>query len=191
MCIIGRILTCGEIRGRYVEIWGDVDLPVDRHRALEGCVHAQHCRLGHVDDRRRHERAKDAAVGDGEGSAGHVLHGQLALLGLGAELDDLLLDVGEAHLVGGAKHGHHQALRRRHGDGHVDVVAVHDLVAVDDSVHRRHLCDCAAGGGDEGRHEAELDAVLLEEGVAVLFSHLDDGGHVHLVERRQRRRDLL
>jgi hypothetical protein len=58
-------------------------------------VDAEDGRLRRVDDRRRQHRTENAAVGDREGAAGEFLDRDLAVLGLLAELGDLLLDLGQ------------------------------------------------------------------------------------------------
>src|SRR5882762_2102958 len=47
----------------------DLDLVADDDRALLDLMHAENARLRRVEDRRRHERAVDAAIGDREGAA--------------------------------------------------------------------------------------------------------------------------
>ena len=48
------------------------DLAVFDHGAFLDRVHAENGRLRHIDDRRAHHGAKDAAVRDGERAAAHV-----------------------------------------------------------------------------------------------------------------------
>ena len=99
---------------------------------------------------------------------------------------DLLLDVGEAELVGVADDRHHQPLLG--ADRHADVVEVlvDDVGAVDAGVDQRERLECLDGGLHEHRHEPELDAVLLLELLVVLRPQVHDRGHVGLVERGQR-----
>ena len=49
---------------------------------------------------------------------------------------DRLLDLGEAHAVGGADHGNDEAPRRRNRDRNVEKVVIDDLVAFDAGVDR-------------------------------------------------------
>ena len=56
-------------------------------------------------------------------------------------------------------------LRRSHSNGDVDVVPVDDVLTVDDGVDDRQLLQGVGRGLDEGRHEAQLDAVALHEGI--------------------------
>jgi hypothetical protein len=92
--------------------------------------------LRRVEDRRRHQRAVDAAVGDREGAAGQVGDAELAVARLVAELGDSLLDLGKGARIGVAQHRHHQALRRADGDTDVVVVLVDQLVALDLGIDR-------------------------------------------------------
>ena len=79
----------------------------------------------------RHERAEDAAVGDGEDAAFHVGQRDLAVarfLGVGA---DGLFHAGEGELVGVAHDGDEEALVGRDGAADVVEIVLHDFVAVD------------------------------------------------------------
>lgn len=60
----------------------DLDLAVDGDGLVLDGVQAEDGGLGQVDDRGAHEGAEDAAVGDGEGAAGHVFDGELVVAGL-------------------------------------------------------------------------------------------------------------
>ncbi len=95
--------------------------------------------LRRVQDRRRHQRAEDAAVGDGEGAAGQLVDRELAVAGATAELGDLAFDLGEAHAVGIAHHRHHETLLGADRDADVIVVLEDDVVAVDLAVDGRDL----------------------------------------------------
>lgn len=60
----------------------NLDLAVDGDGLVLDGVQAEDGGLGQVDDRGAHEGAEDAAVGDGEGAAGHVFDGELVVTGL-------------------------------------------------------------------------------------------------------------
>lgn len=60
----------------------DFDLAVDGDGLVLDGVQTEHGSLGQVDDRGAHEGAENAAVGDGEGAAGHVLDGELVVASL-------------------------------------------------------------------------------------------------------------
>ena len=64
------------------------------------------------------------------------------------------------------------------GSGHshrdVDVVAVDDLGVIDDGVDSWSVHECVSGRLEERTHEAKLDSVLLDEGVLVRLTKLDD-----------------
>ena len=62
-------------------------------------MHAENGRLWGVDDGGSKEGPEDAPVGDGEGAAVHVLHGQLVLLGLVAQGHDTLFNVRVVHVL--------------------------------------------------------------------------------------------
>ena len=59
---------------------------------------------------------------------------------------------------------------------------VNHFLSINDSVDDRLLLEGVCGGLDKSRHESQLESVALGELVLVLFSQLDDGGHVQLVE---------
>ena len=68
----------------------DLDPVAKRDRPLRDLVHAEDPGLRGVEDRRRHQRAVDAAIGDREGAAGEVLDRQLAVARLARNTFDLL-----------------------------------------------------------------------------------------------------
>ena len=63
----------------------DLDLVADGDRAPRDLVHAEDAGLRRVEDRRRHQRAVDAAIGDREGAAGEVLDRELPVARLAGE----------------------------------------------------------------------------------------------------------
>src|SRR5690606_904059 len=67
------------IAERQIHHGTDDDLPADHDRPLLDLVHAKNAGLRSVQDRRRHERAVDAAVGYCERAALHVGNRQLAV----------------------------------------------------------------------------------------------------------------
>ena len=148
-------------------------------------MHAQNARLGGVQDRRGHERTIDAAIGDGEGAALHLLQLQGAVAGALAEVGDGLLDLGEAHAVRVAHHGNHEALLGAHRNAQMVIVLVDEVRAVDLRVDRRNLLEGLGAGLHEEAHEAELGAMLLLEDVLVAGAQSHHFAHVDLVEGRQ------
>ena len=136
-------------------------------------------------------KPEHAAVGDGEGAAGHLLDGQRAFLGALAELGDGLLDLGEAHPVGVADDRHDQPLGRRHRDRDVEIIVIDDLVALDAGVDRGHVLRGERDRLHEKAHEAQADAVLLLEQILVAGARVDHRRHVDVVERRQQRGGVL
>src|SRR5690606_16413965 len=115
----------------------DHDFVVNGDWALLDLVHAEDRALRRIEDRRRNERAEYAAVGDGERTAGELLHGDAGFLRARAEVGDLGLDAGEALQVGVAYHRYEKPARRRHRDADVGVVVAHDVGAVDVGVDQR------------------------------------------------------
>src|SRR6266446_4319797 len=81
-----------------------LDLAADRDRAILNLVHAEDAGLRRVQDRGRHQRAVDSAIGDGEGAALHLLDLELALARAPAEIGDALFDLGNRLLVAIAHH---------------------------------------------------------------------------------------
>jgi hypothetical protein len=107
------------------------DLAVERDRAILDVVQAEDATLGRVDDRRRQQRAVDAAVADGEGAAGQLLEGELVVARRWPRSAMVLLDLGEAQPLGAANDRHHEALAAADRDADVVVVLVDDVVAAD------------------------------------------------------------
>ena len=147
--------------------------------------------LRRVEDRRRHQRAIDAAVGDREGPAREILDRQFAVARLAGQRSDRLLDLGKGHSVGVTHDRHDQTLLGADRDADVVVVFVDDVVAVDFGVDLGQLLQRDDRGLDEDRHEAEADPVLLLEGVAMALAQRHRLGHVDLVEGRQHRGGVL
>ncbi len=172
---------------REVHHRADHHLAVHGDRAVLDAVQAEHGALRRIDDRGGHQRAEHAAIGDGEGAALHVFHGQLAFLGLAAIFGDRQLDFGKAHLIDAAHHRHDEAVGGADGDREIDEIVVDDLVAIDLGIDGRHVLQRQAGGLGEEAHEAQLDAVLLGEQVLVLLARGDHGRHVDVVEGGQQR----
>ena len=154
-------------------------------------MHAQDRALRRIQDGRGHQAAVDAAVGDRERAAGHLVHAQLPVACLGGERADGQLDLREGHALGVAEHGHHQAAVGADGDGDVGVVVVLDLVAGDVRVDLREALQRAARGLHEEAHEAQAHAVVLLEALLVLGAEAHDLGHVALVERGEHRGRVL
>ena len=71
-------------------------------------------------------------------------------------------------LIGVAQHRHDQAALGADGDADVVVVLVDDVLAVDLGIDRGDLLQRLHAGLDEEAHDAELDAVLLLEGFAIV-----------------------
>ena len=148
-------------------------------------MHAQNGALGRVDDRGGHQGAEHTTVGDGEVAASQLIHGQFAVAALAGQILDGLLDVGQAHVVAVAQHRGHQTTGGGDGDADVEVVVVDDVVTIQPGVHFRIALEGLHYRLHVEGHEAELDAVLLLEDLAVLLAQIHDGLHVDLVEGGQ------
>jgi len=104
----------GEPEWHESSCWiADLYLAIPDHWPLEDAVHAKNGRLRRVDDGRAEHRAEYAAVGDGEGAAIHVLHGQLVLFGFLTQSRDAFLDIGVVHVLHVAQNGNHQTLQKK------------------------------------------------------------------------------
>ena len=164
----------------------DLDLAVDGDGTLLDGVKTQDGGLGQVDDGGTVERTEDTTVGDGEGTASHVLNGELVVTSLLAELGDGLLDADHVHGLGVADDGGDETLLGGNGDGDVNVVAVNDSVttvgALDGGVDGGEVLHGENGSAGEGGHEAKLDASLLEDLLLVLLAHVHQSRHVDLIK---------
>lgn len=76
-----------------VHHWPCDDLVTSHHWSVDDRVHAEDSGLGWVDDGSSHQRAESATVGDGEGSALHVLQRDLSLFSLLSEMSEALSHV--------------------------------------------------------------------------------------------------
>src|SRR5690606_20892107 len=122
------------------------------------------------------------AVGDGEGAAGHLLHGQLAVTRLAAELGDGALDLGQVHELGVTQYRNHQAAITGYGHADILIAVVDDVLAVDRSVHLGETLERLGGSLDEEGHEAQTHTVvLLLEQVLVLLAQVHDRLHVDFI----------
>mmetsp|Transcript_3050 Transcript_3050/g.3579 ORF Transcript_3050/g.3579 Transcript_3050/m.3579 type:complete len:268 (-) Transcript_3050:528-1331(-) len=167
---------------RHVHDGAGHDLGALYDRADLGGVHAEDGALRHVDDGGAHHGAENATVRDGEGATGEILKCDLAVASLGCEVAETSLEVGKSELLAVAKHGHDQTGRGRDGSADVDEIAVHHFVVINDSIDDRLLLKSLDGCLHECAHEAEFDAVLLNEGVLDLLAHIHVVAHVNLVE---------
>ena len=149
--------------------------------AVLDLVHPQDARLRRVQDGRRHKRAVDPAVRDGERAALHIGHGQLVIPRAGTHFGDLLFDASKAHLVSIAQHGYDKAVGRAHGNPHVDVVFINHILPVDFGIDLGNFLQGVDTGFDEKRHEAQLHAVLLFKDIFVGVAQLHHARHVDLV----------
>ena len=93
------------------------------------------------------------------------------------------LDLGEAHAVGVAQYRHNQAALGADGNADMVIVLVDDIVAVDLGVDRGDILQRLHRSLNEEAHQAELHAVLLLEGVAIVAAKLHYAAHIHVVER--------
>ena len=110
----------------------DDDLAFAGDGAVLNGVHAEDAALGRIDDRRREERAEDAAVGDRERAAFEVVGLELVVRGRAAAKSSIACSISaKLSRSANAQHGHDQALRAADGDADVVVVAVDDVRAAD------------------------------------------------------------
>ena len=169
----------------------DDHLLVECYRALLDGVHPEDATLRRVQDRSRHHRAENAAVGDAEGSAGQVVQVDVAGARLFRIGDDRLFDFRKRQVVGVAHDRDDESLFGR--DGHADVlpVVLHDVRAIDGSVDIGHRLERSDDRLHEQRHEAEFHAVCLDKFLLAFFAQIDDLAHVGLVECGQHRRLVL
>ena len=102
-----------------------------------------------------------------------------------------LLDLGEGFGVAIPDHRNDQTLLRADGDADVVKMVGDNFLAVDPGVHLGHGLERFDHGLDEKRHETELGAMLLDEGVLDPLAEGHDFAHVALIEGRQYRGFLL
>ena len=144
-----------------------------------------------VDDRGRHQRAKDTTIGDGKGAALHFVDAELTVTRTLAKVDNRLLDVGNFHVVSVTQNRHHETTIRRYGNTDVLVTMVNDIGAIDGGVDIRETLESFGGGFHEEAHETKLGVVGLQEGIFVLGTQRHHRTHVHFVVRGQHGSGLL
>src|SRR5690606_6624161 len=160
----------------------DDHLTIHGHRALLDLVHTQNGGLRRVYDRRGQQRTEYATVGDGEGTAGHLFHGQLAVTRLATELGDGTLDLGQVHELGVTQYRNHQATITGYGHADILIAVVDDVLAIDRGVHLGETLERLGGSLDEEGHEAQTHTVvLLLEQVLVLLAQVHDRLHVDFI----------
>ena len=175
---------------RYI-IGRNDDLAVHHRRAILDRVQAEDADLRRIDDRRAHQRAEHAAVGDAERAAAQIVERERAVVRALREVADAALDAGERRAVRVAQHRHDQAFGRAHGHADVVVVLEDDLVALDLGVEAREFLQRGDRGLHEERRDAEADAVLRLERFLLSLAQRHHRRHVHFIERRQQRGRLL
>jgi hypothetical protein len=167
----------------------DFDFSVNSNGLVFDSVQTKNSGLREVNDRSTHQTAEDPAVGDGEGTTGHVLNGELVVARLLAEIGNRLLNANHVQALSISNDGGNETLLGSDGNGYVDVVAVDDGVAAVGTLNRSIDSGYVACGEDagarEGGHETKLDALVLEDLVFVELAELHDGGHVDFVEGGQ------
>ena len=99
-----------------------------------------------IQDRRAHERPKDATVGDGERATLEILERQRAVLRALGEVADGQFDLGEALGICVADDGDDEAAFRADRDADVVVVLQHDLVALNLGIELRKRLQCTDCG---------------------------------------------
>src|SRR5690554_5087037 len=119
-------------------------------------MHAQDSGLRRVDDRRRHQRAEDPAISNGERTALHLVDAQLAVASTLAEVDDSFLDVGNLHAVGITQHRYYQASVGGHCHTNILIAVINDVATVNGSIDIGETLECFGGRLDEETHETEL-----------------------------------
>eukprot|EP01137_Pigoraptor_chileana_P003231 Opistho-2@43121 len=169
----------------------DLNLSVDGHGAIKDSVHAENSRLRGIDDRRAHKRPIHPSVRDGEGPANHVLDGNVVRAGLCTEGSNRLFDIRKGHLFAVAENGDNKTLGRCHGDANVDIIAVDNLLTLNNGIDDGLVLEGDDRGLDKSRHEAELNLVLLEKIILELVAQCGNVAHVNLVECGEHRIGVL
>src|ERR1700723_1740959 len=100
----------------------NLDLAADRHRTFLDLVHAEDTGLRRVEDRRRHQRTVDAAIGDGERAALHLVDLELAVAGAPAKIGNAFFDFRNRLVIAVAHHRNDEALVGADGDADVVII---------------------------------------------------------------------
>src|SRR5271166_6269858 len=152
----------------------------NHHRLLLDAAHAHDGNLRLVDDRHAELGAKDARVGDSEGSTLHLVWLQLLGAGALAEIADSALQADKAPLFGILHHGHDEPPIESNRDTQIDRGVVMDVVAFHRRVDDGELANAVYHGAREERREGELVAGGLLELRFHPFAQLYDARDIHL-----------
>ena len=148
-------------------------------------MHSENPALWRIQDRSRHQRAVDSAVGNRESAARHIGDRELARARARGELGHLLLDIEECHLVRAAKHRHDEPALSADRDANIIVVVIDHIAAVNRGIHFGNALERLNAAAREKRHEAQRNAVLGFERVLMLVSDLHHRAHIDFVESRE------
>ena len=147
-----------------------------------GGVHAEDGALGHVHDGCTHHGAENTTVSDSEGTTGKIFECDLTVTSLGSQFSETTLKVMEAEITDVPEDRHDESGWGGDGGADVNEVTVDHVAVIDDSVNNGLLLEGLDGGLHEGAHEAEFDAMLLDEGVLDFLAHVHVIAHIDLVE---------
>ena len=157
---------------------------------LDG-VQAEDATLRRVYDGGGEQGTVDTAVADGEGAALEFFEFQFVIARAFAEVGDGEFDFGEAHAFGVAEDRHDEAFAAADGDTDIEEIVIDNISTTNFGIERRELFEGLDASLHEERHEAELDVVLLLEGLAVFFAQGHDVAHVDFVEGGEQRGGVL
>src|ERR1035437_836306 len=162
----------------------DGDGVVDHYRSLIDGADAHDGDLGLINDRRAHQAAEAAEVGDGECAARHLVWFELPRAGARRQIHNGALQAEHVLLVRAANDGDDQAVVESDRDADVNFIVVDDVVAIQRGVEQGILAqDGHRGTGDERQVGAVVTVGGLELRL-VLVAHARHFGHVDAMDGR-------
>ena len=150
-------------------------------------MQAEDAALRRIDNWGAHHRSIDTTVGDRERSPLQFLQLEFVFAGPFREISDAQFDLGKRQRFGVAQNRNDKPLPPADSDADVAVIVVDDVGITQLGIDLRHRTQRLHGCPHEERHEAELHAVPLQEGILKLVAQRHHSAHVDLVERRQQR----
>ena len=154
-------------------------------------MHAENRRLRRVEDRRRQQRAKHAAVGDTEGAASEVVEREADFFGAQRKVGDGSLNHRSRFGLRPTQNRDYQATGSGDSDTNVNVVVPEDVITVNRGVNDRKLFHRYTHSTHEEGHVTEFDPVFDFEFGFVALAQFVHSLHVDFIKGGEHRGSVL
>ena len=173
---------------RQVHDRANGDGVVDDDRRFVDSAHAQDGHLWLVDDGCGEQAPERAGVRDRKGPALHLVGRKFLAAGAVGQVVDGARQPQKTFFVGMVDHRDDQAPFQSHGDAHVNVFLVQNVLARDGTVDDGEPFQGVDGRPDEKRGEAELRVLLAGEPSFLLLINSHNPRQIHRKDRGNVRR---